>query len=255
MKALLLPILALATVHLHAQVTVDVPLRLTGVESERRVEGMGSPISGDAGLTVEGSVRSEWTWADASVSGSTINLITSPPISSYRAGLLVRFLAPTSAAGTLSIAIDGLGSVPLLRPDGEPIFVGHLDQGSVAEVMYAEGSFYLLNAPNKSCPPGSLAINSTYCIEAQGSTSTMGFMAAVDHCANKGGKMCTWGEFYTACADFGSQMPDLFMDWEWMDDTSNHTHGGNQVGRTTCQSQRTIIITSPAKVRCCYHPR
>ena len=41
----------------------------------------------------------------------------------------------------------------------------------------------------------------------------------------------------------------------WIDDTSNHTHGANQVARTTCQGHRTTILTETCKVRCCYHLR
>ena len=246
---------ALITAALTAQVNVGTNVLLTGAEDLRRIDSLALPIAGDAAITVEGSVRSEWAWANAVALDSTITLSLQPAVTSYRDGLLIRFLSPTSLAGNLYISVDGLDTLPLVRPDGMAPALGQLDTGRVAEVMQAAGRFILMNAPESGCPPGFLQVNANYCIEATHYPDNAGWIWAVDRCASRGGKLCSWGEFHNACMVVGAQMPDLFTNWEWIDDTSNHTHGANQVARTTCQGHRTTILTETCKVRCCYHLR
>ncbi len=55
----------------------------------------------------------------------------------------------------------------------------------------------------------------------------------------------------------GEFIPVLATEWEWIDDTSNHTHTANQVGRFSCQSQRSanVIVTMTGNTRCCYRTR
>ncbi len=243
------------TVALAAQVNVGTNVLLTGAEADRRVDSLAAPATNDAAITVEGSVRSDWAWANALALDSTITLTLAPAVTSYRNGLLVRFLSPRSLAGNLYISVDGLDTLPMVRPDGMPPALGQLDSNRVAEVMQAAGRFILMNAPESGCPPGFLQVNANYCIEALHYPTNQGWLWAVDRCASRGGKLCSWGEFHNACVVVGLQMPDLFTNWEWIDDTSNHTHGANQVARTTCEGHRTTLITETCKVRCCYHLR
>ncbi|HMC96641.1 MAG TPA: hypothetical protein VKG92_03250, partial [Flavobacteriales bacterium] len=126
----------------------------------------------------------------------------------------------------------------------------------VCEVMQVQGRFVLLNASEFGCPPGSVAANDHLCIGI-GTVSNLLYYEAVDLCANRGGNLCTWDEYYTACVVAQSQLTSLFNNWEWLDDTSNHTHTANQAGRLTCKSQRSESLLDERKgeARCCFHLR
>ncbi|MBK8497408.1 MAG: hypothetical protein IPL52_00995 [Flavobacteriales bacterium] len=247
-------LLAVSLTVVQAQVSVDVPLHFTGADSDRTVEGLGAPAQHDALITVEGSVRAEWMWATASLAADTLTLQLAAASDTLRDGTLLRFAAPSIIAGSTWIRVDTLAPKELVRTDGMPPADGDLASGQVCEVLFAGGRFHLLSAAVRGCPPGYLQVNANYCIEAA-SSATMGWYQASDHCEAKGGKLCTWNEYQAGCYFLAGQFTNIFTEWEWIDDTSNHTHGANQVARTTCQGHRTRIVTVPGRVRCCHHLR
>ncbi|MBL0127345.1 MAG: hypothetical protein IPP83_07750 [Flavobacteriales bacterium] len=251
----LVSLLLLCGTAVHGQVNVDVPVRFIGPDDTRVLDGLADPVSGDAAITVEGSLRSQWAWAGATVQDTTITLAVTPPVSAYTDGLLVRFIAPVNLAGKFTLRLEGLQPLPLVRTDGIPIALGQLGQGRVAEVMLAGGNFVLLGALESGCPQGFLSVNTNYCIETAPPFPANTWHWAVDHCADLGGRLCTWGEYAAACTILTGQLNGMFVNWEWIDDTSNHTHGADQAGRTTCNSQRTTLASQPGRARCCYHLR
>lgn len=238
-----------------AQVELDVPVILTGDSAQRAIMNLGAPTSGSSAVTVEASVRDSWTWAQSSFNDSTITLYCSPSVDLYSDGLLLRFRAEQALYGKLYINLDGLGPFPFVRPDGLSIALGQLIAGSVAEIVLVDDRFILLNAPESGCPSGFTQVNARYCIETMPPTTTGSWPWAASRCANLGGKLCTWGEYVGACMLVGGELANMFVEWEWIDDTSNHTHGADQVGRATCRSQRTQLFTIAARARCCHHLR
>ncbi|MBK7382283.1 MAG: hypothetical protein IPI81_02950 [Flavobacteriales bacterium] len=239
-----------------AQVTLDVPLRLNGPASEQQVVGLGAPLNNTALVTLDGAVRTGWHWTTAQLLGNTISLTAAPAATVYRDGMLLRFLADANMDGNLLVSVDGLASLPLERPDGLPPVVGQIVQGSVCEVMYVAGHFVLLSAAERGCPPNTVAVTERFCIE-RSSVPNLLFFTASDRCAMRGGKLCTWDEYYAACVLVLPQLTGMFDQWEWMDDTSNHTQTVDQVGRTSCKSQRSagVPATAIGDTRCCFHPR
>lgn len=238
------------------QVRIDTPLRFTGEDGSRQVEGLGAPTTGRALITLEDAVRAPWQWGNATVAGLTILLTLDPPVTSYVDGLLVRFLAPSDLQGALLLNVNGLGALPVLRPDGLPPVSGQLRQGTVCEAMLAGGRFVLMSAPERGCPPGTLAVNDRYCVD-RSSVNAQLYVNALVVCAARGGKLCTWDEYHAACAILGTQLLSMFNEWEWIDDTSNHTQTVDQAGRASCLSQRSAgaPITTVGDTRCCFHPR
>lgn len=242
-------------VHLcHGQVHVDVPVQFTGADAQRTVQGLGAPAQSDAMITVEGSARAEWGWATASLEVNTLVLDFPIAPAMARDGLLLRFLSPGELQGALWLQLPDQAPLELVRTDGVPISDGQIVAGQVCEVLHANGRFYLLNASESGCPSGYLQVNDNYCIE---STSSAGvpFYVAVDQCASKGGKLCTWDEYQAACYLMDGQFSNMSADWEWIDDMSNHLHTANQAGRTSCESIRSRIVTYTSRVRCCHHLR
>jgi hypothetical protein len=253
----LLGVLAIGTVLSGAaQVELDIPLRFTGAEDQRRLEGLGPAVEGTAAVTVEASVREGWRWCQAQRIADTIELTTVPAVEVLRDGLLLRFQVPQDMSGGLWARVQGGVAYPLVRTDGLRPALGQLTTGRVAEVLLAAGRFTLLNLPELECPPGTLSVNADLCID-QASLANLLVYQAMDRCARRGGKLCTWDEYYAACTLLGSQLTGMFNEWEWIDDTSNHTHTADQAGRFTCTSQRSqsVLLERVGETRCCYHRR
>lgn len=239
-----------------AQVDLDRPLHLTGTEDQRRLDGLGPAQDGTAAVTVEASVRDVWRWCQAQRIADTIELTVTPPIEVVRDGLLLRFLVPQDLSGGLWARVQGGTAHPLVRTDGLRPAWGQLTTGRIAEVLLAGGLFTLLNLPEPECPPGSLSVNANFCID-EASIANQLVYQAMDRCARRGGKLCTWDEYYAACTILGAQLAGMFNEWEWIDDTSNHTHTADQAGRFTCTSQRSqsVLLERVGETRCCYHKR
>ncbi|MBK6344072.1 MAG: hypothetical protein IPF41_16250 [Flavobacteriales bacterium] len=238
-----------------AQVSVDAPVTLSGLPGQRAIEGIAPPTHATSAITVEGSVLSSYMWATGAQTDTIIDLGTVPAVQQYTDGLIVRFLVNAGISGPLGIRIDELPALPLRRPDGLRLASGQLEAGTVAEVLLTDGQFILMSASERGCPEGYTPVNGDYCIETNPPSTTGTWQWAVAKCASRGGSLCTWGEYAAACMMLGSQLGGMHANWEWIDDTSNHTHGADSAGRTTCMSQRTTLITVAAKARCCYHLR
>lgn len=247
---------ALYAVAAWGQVAIDVPLQLNGPAPERRIDGLAAPASPASLITLGSAAQGQWHWGVAAVSGPAVSLALTPPITEYRDGLLVRFVAPSDIQGQQTLDVDGLGPLPIVRPDGLLPVVGQVREGTVCELMLAGGNFVLMSAAERGCPPGSLPVNDRYCIDTA-SKDNQSFTTAVVVCARRGGKLCSWDEYHAACVMLGSQLTGMFNQWEWIDDTSNHTQTVDQAGRTSCNSQRSAGSppTAVGDTRCCYHPR
>lgn len=255
MKKIAGVLLCTGLVHLgHGQVRVDVPIQFNGPDDQRTVQGLGAPAQADAMITVEGAVRSEWAWATALAQGDTLDLSFSPAPAALRDGLLLRFLAPQELHGPWWLRAAGYAPLPLVRTDGLPIADGQIIAGQVCEVLHAGGRYHLLNATETGCPSGYLQVNANYCIESYSSDLAI-FYDAIDQCALKGGKLCTWDEYQAACFLLDGQFDNMFVEWEWIDDTANHLHTANQAGRTSCEGVRNRVVNVEARVRCCHHLR
>lgn len=237
-----------------AQIRTSAPIQLNGTEDQRAIHGLGGPISDSALVTVKVVTAGSIHWAEASFESDTIVLSTTPVISAIRDGLLLRFLAPASQSTALWIRPTGHSSHPLQRPDGLPVNRADMKEGAVAEVVFNHERWTYLNPTNGACPTGAVDVNAAFCIDTA-QVSGLEFYEAIRHCGDRGGKLCSWGEYVTACNLVGTSLQIMFDEWEWLDDTANHTHSALQAGRTTCQSQRSANVWMIGDTRCCYQLR
>ena len=248
-------ILLLSPAFCPAQVTLDQAIQLTGVEGERAIDGVASPTWPTSAITVESSLLGTAHWSEATVIGNNIEIDASVPVDAYRSGMLLRFLCPTDLNGAIQLKAVGLSDLPLLRSDGLPPQPGHLRAGAVVEVVNALDRWIILAPTEHGCPPGTTTVHAGLCMDIAPSAN-MSIYAATDHCQAKGGKLCSWDEYYLGCSQNGAELTGLFTEWEWMDETSNHVHTADQAGRYTCKSQRSANpVLTQGKARCCYHPR
>jgi hypothetical protein len=240
-----------------AQVRTTVSVAFTGAPDERRIDGIAEPAAHTSAITVDGSLRSgAYTWCQALLTGDSVRLTPSPAIGVLQDGTTVRFVAPAALSGPLGAKVPGHPGLALVRSDGLHLTPGQVPQGLVVEAIQAGGKLYVVNTWGGGCPPGFLAAHQNLCMEAN-SVSGLLFHQAITRCTDLGGKLCSWDEFIAGCNLLTGQLQNQFVDWEWVDDSSNHGHGADQVGRFTCESQRHfgLIATTPGRARCCLRPR
>ena len=254
MLLLVLPLLASASVP--GQVRLDRPLVLSGAsDSLRRIDGLVKAQQADALITAKEALAGSYCWGVPSGASNFILLSTTPPVDAYTNGLTIRWIPHRVNTGPPRANVNNLGARRILRPDGLPAEQGALDPGKVVEIVFWDSTFFLTSRSRTDCPDGYASLNADICIQRNDSGSTDYFSAALQ-CRISGARLCTWAEYMSACDLVGGQLNGLFDDWEWIDDTSDHTHTSNQAGRFTCQSQRAVNAdTSPnniAPVRCCY---
>lgn len=241
----------------HAQVRIDSDVRFTGASAPAAAIDLAAPVDSDAAIQVQGSLATGgYAWCSAIASADTVVLAGTPPLTAYADGTLLRFKTPVGILGQRFIKVDALPALPVRRTDGLPLSRGEILGGLVVDVMHVNGVFVALNASPRGCPPNTTQVHGNLCIDSAPIGGFL-FKDAVDRCVDRGGKLCAWDEFIGACTLMGGQLQNLFTDWEWVDGSSNHSHGADQVGRLSCLSQRQVspIPTATAAVRCCYRPR
>jgi|JI10StandDraft_1071094.scaffolds.fasta_scaffold28582_4 hypothetical protein len=240
----------------YGQVTVDVPVTLTGPVDERRIDGLDVPVAQDAAISVEAALLGYANWAEGTNISNAITLTPVTPLTAYRDGQLLRFVAPASVQGNVTLQCVGLDPLPVVRPDGIWPARGQIREGVVCEVLLAGGKWILMNAPEKGCPPLTVQTSERLCIEVNGQDNLL-FYNASDRCTRMGGRLCKWGEFYAACTLFGGELNNLLASWEWIDDSQNHAHSAVQVGSAACTAQRWALpnTTTYGRSRCCFDPR
>lgn len=257
MKAILLHTALAAASIAHAQVYVQGGIRFTGnEEGTARIIGLAPPTTGPAVIPVSVVASGTVHWANATLSGNILQLALTPSGEEFGNGFILRFSSPVDNDGPMLLSLSGDTPVPLVNTAGEALHWRTLRRGAAAEVMYVNGSWLLLNPATTTCPPGSIPTAGPVCMDV-GSIPGLLFYQAIDHCASRGGKLCSWDEYAVGCAIREEQLAGLFNEWEWIDDTSNHTHTANQAGRFTCQSQRSanVIPLMTGDTRCCYRIR
>jgi len=248
--------LMLVLLPLRGQVQVDRPLVFSATaDSARRITGLVQATQGDALITAGEALAGGYSWATASGTTNTILLSTEPPVYAYRNGLTLRWMPHRINSGAVRANVNGLGTRRIYRPDGLPVGQGELDPGKVAEIIYWDTAFFLTGRARTDCPAGYLPVSSELCVQRNDSVLTDIFTATV-MCRQAGARICTWDEYIIFCSLLGAQLNGRFDDWEWIDDTSDHTHTGNQAGRYTCASQRAVnadtMTNNHGVVRCCY---
>lgn len=248
----------LAWVLCSAQVQLDVPVHFTGTDGERAVEGLGPPVAGSSAVEVRSAVATgAYSWAEAQVVVDTVRLTVVPALQAYRNGLMLRFKLPTTMEGPSYVRVGpDLPAVPLVRSDGLPPTWGQLAAGRMAEVLFMDDRCILMNLPVTGCPQGFVEMTKRLCIERT-PVPDMLFHDAMQRCIHLGGRLCAWDEYVAACVLHGGELDGMLEQWEWLDETSDHTHGADQGGFETCtgRRQRSDLYQAVGHTRCCFHPR
>lgn len=237
-----------------AQVTIDTPLRFTGVAGASGIDSLAPPTEPTSAVTVGFASSGAQHWAAASMVGDTLILNASIQPEEYVDGMFIRFKLNTNRISRTFVRVLPLPALPLVRSDGLDPVLGDLQANGITEIIHADGRFIILNARNAECPPNSVRVNGNFCMETTRSSPLI-FADAMDYCAKRGGRLCTWDEYYAGCTLVGDQLQNLHSSWEWLNDMSDHIHSADQVARTSCTSQRATYPANPSTARCCFSTR
>lgn len=249
-------VLALASTS-KAQVVLDKPLVLTGATaSDRRIDGLAPANELDNLVTVGAAQDGSLVTAVSAGTANAVVLTLQPATPQYGNGLRVRWTPLAQNTAPVTLQVDGLAAVPLRDPTGLELGLGALRAGILVEAQFADSVFILLASAPSGCPEGFVQVNGQFCMmQAEG--PLVNWFDAAAYCAERGASLCTWDEYLFTCQTAQGQLTDLFDNWEWIDDTSDHTHSADQIGRWSCKSMFNISasLTEMGATRCCYRLR
>lgn len=245
----------LASGSLCAQVSIDKPVILEGTvpgtsrveglqHSTERIEALTAGIAQSGVIHTAGPVTGDHWTVDLPAFGAT------PDNGSH-----IVLKVPTTDTSRISITFNGNGPYPLLR-EGVPLTGDALIAGSMLSIVLANDAFHVLNGSSdlrRPCPTGMVAVNQLYCIEPTERGSADYFQAGLS-CAANGRRLCSWGEFISAC-QLGSTLGLAAMtnNWEWTNSTANEDNCGRVAGQSNCEAAGTWFATGggPVAFRCC----
>ena len=256
MKFFVIAVFTLTIANAVCQVNIDKPVVFTSPnDSDRQVLNVAVPIDPNDGVSVA-AFRNGTVSHGIAVGTNDIQIDLSPDVLAYSNGMMLSFVATSSNTDTVFVSTDGLAPVLVKRPDGLPLDPGDILAGQVVALAYLNGNFILHGRKNDACPIGSIKVNDTYCIQVNESGPEHFFDAALN-CHDQGGRLCKWDEYYYACQRTDLNLQYMHNNWEWIDDTSDHSHTADQVNRWSCKSQHSegAIVTISSHYRCCFSIR
>jgi VCBS repeat-containing protein len=219
------------------QVLVDKPIILEGpTQAERRVVDISD--AGSATDALNARSLQFGAYGHAAVSGgSAWQASLSPAVSALTAGLRFTLHVQDGNTGPVTLTVDGLGPVDVLKDGDLPLAAGDVGPGERVSVVYDGTAFQLISArriDRKPCPSGTLAVGELFCIELQEHDST-DFATAAIACGSQNMQLCTWGQWYVACnraTELGLQ--NMVGNWEWTNSPANSDGQVRVVGEASC---------------------
>jgi len=238
------------------QVNIDKPvIFMSPNDTSRQVLNVSTPTDPNDGVSVA-AFRNGTVTHGSVVGTNTIQIDLTPDAQAYSNGMMLSFIAASTNTDTVFVSVDGLAPITVIRQDGLPLDPSDILIGQVVALSYLNGNFILYSRQNDECPLGAIKVNDTYCIQVNES-GPVNFYDAVTSCHDQGGRLCKWDEYYYACQSADLNLQDMHNNWEWIDDTSDHSHTADQVNRWSCKSQHSEegIISVAGHYRCCFSIR
>lgn len=256
MRAVILLISIFIFQFVGAQWEFGTRLNLVGDSSnQRQVFGVNNPTDLEDGVPAD-AVRDQKVMYDEVNGGAIIQLNLSPAPVSYVNGLTVSFALTTYADSAAPISVNGLGNVPLVKNGGISLDSAELRLSRPYHAIYYNSIFHLLSTSSPACPFGFEIVTKDYCMESFPTTATTFFNAA-RQCSDRGGRLCSMGEWMRGCKK--TNLSSTITNWEWVDSAANHSGDAKLMGldpvtfsTPDCEYGITRAPSLSANVRCCY---
>ncbi|HQW06375.1 MAG: hypothetical protein IPH05_06555 [Flavobacteriales bacterium] len=259
MRNLIRSLLILIPTLASAQWEVPVRIEMNGATADdRQVRGLADPVSVDAAISVD-AVRSGVT-TTVMVTGTDV-LVGSlqPDLAAYTPGLMVTVLPSERNVQAAQLDLNGLGARPIVKWGQVPLDSADLQPATPARLVYDGTRFMLLNNAYRPCPSGYSPASALTCI-ADSVRGVRNFHQAVMACDAIGARMCTFGEWTTACRTKPGFLGTV-SSYEWVGDGANSGSDGKMVGAGSngptevtgiaCEYGATSGIAAPVRYRCC----
>jgi hypothetical protein len=254
--ALLLPVFVVCTSVAQAQWDVPTTLQLDGAApSDRQVTGLAAPQEGADGVSL-GVVRERSTNFGVASGANDLSLQLSPAPTGFSIGMLITLVPAAVNTGPITLDVNGLGPVPVVKQVSLPLDSADLRPGIPVTVAWDGSAFQVLNQLHPGCPSGTEAISPDACVELQ-SRSPVSFYQANVQCAARNGRLCTFAEWIHACQRNAAFLGTV-LDYEWVDHAANDADKAKAMGvdgatlLPSCQGGGLRIPTGMYRFRCCY---
>lgn len=246
-----------APLALLAQLESPTPIVLDGsTNADRQVKGSELPAAADHGATTE-AVRFQSVQRSTSIGTNTLTASLAPAATSYSAGMMLSVMPSAANDTAVTLNVDGLGPVPVLKFTNEPLDSADLRPGIPVLMVFDGAAFQLISQTGIACPPGMLEVNRDVCVEASPS-GPASWYNAVSICNQRGFRLCGWADWFKGCSMPGGFVNSI-VEYEWLDNASNDNNHGKRVGLTTgtttpdCYGGGTMIPSGSNNFRCCYN--
>lgn len=243
-----------------SQLDMPVRMQLEGPTNEdRQVTGLADPLQSDAAVSAE-AVRSGVV-TRATTTG-TLHLVGSvlPEPFDLSAGMLVTIVPQAANEAGADLELNASGPFPIVKWGSVPLDSADLAAGAPFRLVFDGVSWQLLNWNARPCPEGSIAANAGHCIDSD-TRGTGSYYTAVAACESRGGRLCSFGEWSSACRRDPGFLPTV-TNYEWIEDAANNPNDGKVMGRgyngpdvmegLACEWGWTQAPTTVSLYRCCY---
>ena len=241
---------------------LDMPVRMQfdGPTSEdRQVTGLGDPIQGDAAINVDAARAAVVSRATTTGTLHLVGTVQPEPFS-LTPGMLVTIVPQEANEAEADLELNSSGAHPLLKWGGVPLDSADLTLGAPARFVFDGASWQLVNWNARPCPTGSVPANAGHCVDTE-TRGTGTYYEAVAACVDRGGRLCSFGEWASACRRDPAFLPTV-TNYEWIEDASNNPNDAKVMGRgyngpdvmegLACEWGWTHAPLTISLYRCCY---
>lgn len=253
--------IALMYGYAYAQLELPVHLELNGTsEAERQVSGLADPTNLDAAVSAE-AARSQVLTSATTTGTSTLIGTLQPNPGPVVAGMLVTLIPQETNVTGAQLSLNGTGPFPIVKWGNVPVDSADLTVGVPNRLVFDGTHFQLIHWNARPCAAGTMAGSALYCIdEAPLATGT--FYDAATTCSTRGGRLCSFNEWSSACRRNPSFLPSV-AGYEWIEDAANNPNDAKLVGQgyngpdimegVACEYGWTTAPLGVHRYRCCYN--
>ncbi len=240
-----------------AQVGVDHPVRFIGpAATDRQLTGLPNDPSSSSAINARTEQSNAHRTASVGSGNSwdaTVPALTGAP----SPGTHLVVLVPSAVSdGEIALTVNQAGPYPVILRPSVPLDGATLAPGAALSLVFDGTAFQVMagiDHHRRDCADGLTAVNDQFCIEPDERAANT-FFEAARACTESGLRLCTWTEWYNACAlRISLGLQNMTGNWEYTDDTANEDGYVRAVGNSSCTQGTTWSATAtPITFRCCY---
>lgn len=234
------------------QVESDKSLEFTNEnEEENYIDSLGSPTEGQDGIHYRDALINKVSFTEA-LGENQLEMELSVAPESIQPGIQLLFQSENNNTGPVTISINGLPPLPLVKGVNTPLEPGDIVAGEVILMIFDGTNFQAINARFPECPLGFISFNDKFCIEVEQHASTT-FFNAIEECSSSKARLCSWDEWGFACESNTGELQDMPTTWEWINSSGDHNSEAKTIGNGSCNNSSSHQPENTIQnFRCCY---